>query len=1074
MILHKWWSDFTWISRPSTTISCGSTIAAIVGLTYVTHRWQQSLRERHNRPKRQFLLHMQMESFLKTFENAAFVDAECFFRSDSGEITVEHQCQARAILDQVDISESLVPLRVARLCDLDSDLVLRVAAVIMHVVTLRVVIQPNEAAEGTSIRNIQLPKSYFPFDAMFQFGRSEWEASVVEILGPLSIPREHVVVVSRAADSIRKLFINETLPILQRSIACTHHIGWRLFSSKVLRGNVGPVFRNRRRHVRVLSSVVGIILGNAFLEALSYTNVLVQQLVHIGALASVSQFVTAGTQDNKRSADTYTNFVRPQIIVLWVKTSLLLLRAFSSPWMDRLAATVRLELQAEWTYELSITAAQMEEPMRSQPSFQKVCSPSSSKRLTTAVADWMVKGCIEHYGRSVGCLAILGVQLYRGDRFLPFAAFVVGLTHSGTWIPWLGLSGLWPFSSHDFTQQSGTIVLLDNIDASSPPMQSPLCGIRTLLQLVADMSAEESHCFRPHLSLMLLASSTSFGETGCVPLCDTNVASLQRVEDLAISARKSACIQRLVTSSTSPFIQSIWKYFEYAHNCCLTPALEQSKAHETSVLNTECDDTTGDVRQRYLDGEETELLKHGASRYLLATRSFYKLFQPSRYYTLRTLGLDVLHAHREVRDFSIARQRSLWEVSSAFLDDTNLGDIVLTYALMALEEYGHEVVLSLLLKDAIPPWLHRRHQSQALRSIDDPRKLFAQEQLSLLLAYRNIFERIGFGGSLFARAHSGDGSRAKRAKEMEELMTVLPTLHQSHDNERGRQLTALRMRIMAAALTHRREIRFNDAGFITSGFVLREGISFNDVTLTYPGSSAVALDRVSFTASVGTMTAIIGRTGSGKSSLIHLLAGVYRPLGNKCEESILLDGIPLTCFEPRYLRQLIAQVPQHPYVNPQFSFAQNIVLFRSASMEQVERAAKLANCEEFILATPLGYHNPAGPYLSGGEKQRLEIARAILENPQILILDEATSKLDAITEHSVQKTFSTLQCTIVAVAHRMATLRSAGKYVVLHDGVVLEEGSHEELIHHSKVDDACEWSYRKQLQLQSLSSATAE
>ncbi|CUG90725.1 ABC transporter, putative [Bodo saltans] len=725
----------------------------------------------------------------------------------------------------------------------------------------------------------------------------------------------------------------------------------------------------------------------------------------------------------------------------------------------------------------------MDEPMRSQPSFQKVCSPSSSKRLTTAVADWMVKGCIEHYGRSVGCLAILGVQMYRGDRFLPLAALSVGIIHSGAWISWLGLGSIWPFASHDFAQQSGTSALLDSIDVSSPPMQAPLCGIRVLLQVTAEKATEqvqqaECGCW-PCLSLLLISSSTAFGETGCIPLCDAKLASLQAVENLALMVRKSTNIQRLIASVLHPFAQSIWKYFEYAHNCCLSPVLESLEAKERAQrTSVSVDEYHANERARefYLDGEETELLTRGASRYLLVSRSFYKLFQPSRYYTLRTLGLDVLHAYREVQEFSTSRQRSMWEVSSAFLDDVNLGDIVLTYVLMSLEEYGHEVVLSLLLRDAIPPWLHPQYSPplQSTRIVEDRKKSLAQEQLSKLLAYRNIFERIGFGGSLFARAHSGDGSRAKRAKEMEELMNVLPTLQLTHDDEYRQRMNASRIQHMNNTALVRNELIFDESGFIVGGFKLSKGIAFHDVTLTYPGASTVALDGVSFIAEAGTMTAIIGKTGSGKSSLIHLLAGLYRPIGEKWEKSLLLDGIPLAYFSPRYLRKLIAQVPQHPYVNPMFTFAQNIVLFRTATMDQVERAAKLANCESFILSTPLGYHNPAGSNLSGGEKQRLEIARAILEDPQILILDEATSKLDAITEHSIQETFSSLQCTIVAVAHRMATLRSAGKYVVLHEGRVLEVGSHEELIHHSVVDDSSEWSYRKQLQLQSLSTTAAD
>lgn len=1043
----------------------GGAIASMIGLAYALHQWQKNIRERHRRPKRQFLLHLQMETFLKTFEEAAHVDAECFFNqrlaSPPGE-NVEKQCHARALLDQIDITESLIPLQLAQSCDVDRDLVSRVATVMMHVVSLRVIVQPQEATAGTSVRGIPLPKSYFPFDALFQFGRSEWEARVVEVLGRLHLPvckRMHHS--TDTSTLIEQHFREQTISVLQRSVGSSQNIGWRLFCTKVIRGKVGPVIRNRRRQLRVLSSVVGMIAGSAFLESLSYANVLVQQLVQIGAMRSVTQYIAGGNVAHDPSLhsddDAFNSIVKPQIFVLWVKTGLMLLRAFCSPFIDVLGTTIRQELQAEWSFELSVIAAQMDEPMRSQPSFQRVCSPSSSKRLSTVVADWMVKGCIEHYGRSVGALLVLGYQFYKGDRLIPIAAFVIGLLHSGQWIPWVGLGDVWPFASYNFSQQSGTAAMLDSLDTTMPPTQPPLCGVRVLLQVVGEKFCEgtikQAH---PHqqLSLMLIASST-FGDTGDVPLCDARAPSLRAVADLALATKR--CFP--ITHPVSNLEVSFRKQFEYSQHCCLIPALEALISRERAEVSAASEESVKGVK-RYLDGEEADLLRRGASRHLIITQSFYKLFQANRYYTLRTLGLDVLHAYREVSEFANARHRSVWEVGSAFLDDTNLDDVVLTFLLMSMEEYGLEVVLSMILQD-----LSRDpHDLMA-------NKHHAEKQMGKLLAYRNIFERIGFGASLFSRAHGGDGSRVKRAKEMEELMTILPTLQESNSSDIGRVSPSERVQFMEQLVAERPSLQLDADMKISGGFVLQDGVTFNNASLVYPGTSAIALDRINFMAPAKKMTAIIGKSGSGKSSLIHLLAGVYRPIGEGWESSIQLDSIPATCFESRYLRKLIAQVPQHPNVIAQFTFAQNIALFRSATMAQVERAAKLANCESFILATPLGYHNLAGTHLSGGEKQRLEIARSILNDPQVLILDEATSKLDAITENSVQETFSNLHCTVIAVAHRLATLRNADRFVVLHQGGVLEEGSHDELIHHSKLDDACEWSYRRQLRLQSLTAA---
>ena len=222
-------------------------------------------------------------------------------------------------------------------------------------------------------------------------------------------------------------------------------------------------------------------------------------------------------------------------------------------------------------------------------------------------------------------------------------------------------------------------------------------------------------------------------------------------------------------------------------------------------------------------------------------------------------------------------------------------------------------------------------------------------------------------------------------------------------------------------------------------------VELRDVVFRY-GPNEPVLRGVSITAEGGKTTALVGPSGAGKSTIIALIPRFYDP----AEGTILIDGQDIAKVTKASLRNHIAYVSQQPYLF-EGTIRDNIRYGRpSATDADVEQAAKLAYAHDFILAQPLGYDTPVGENgvtLSGGQRQRLSIARALVRNAPILLLDEATSALDNESEAAVQKALETAMNgrTVLVVAHRLSTVVKADKIVVMAEGRVVEEGSHEEL-----------------------------
>jgi ATP-binding cassette subfamily B protein len=228
----------------------------------------------------------------------------------------------------------------------------------------------------------------------------------------------------------------------------------------------------------------------------------------------------------------------------------------------------------------------------------------------------------------------------------------------------------------------------------------------------------------------------------------------------------------------------------------------------------------------------------------------------------------------------------------------------------------------------------------------------------------------------------------------------------------------------------------------------RGDVAVDNVSFAYPTRPEVrAVDGVSFSVRAGEKVAIVGPSGAGKSTLFHLLLRFYDPASG----SISFDGVPVTAADPREVRKHIALVPQDSVVFAA-SARDNIRFGRpEANDAEVERAAELAHAAEFIRRLPQGFDTPLGErgvMLSGGQRQRIAIARAILRDAPLLLLDEATSSLDAESETLVQTALEELMRhrTTLVIAHRLATVLSCDRILVMEQGRIVEQGTHASLV----------------------------
>lgn len=233
--------------------------------------------------------------------------------------------------------------------------------------------------------------------------------------------------------------------------------------------------------------------------------------------------------------------------------------------------------------------------------------------------------------------------------------------------------------------------------------------------------------------------------------------------------------------------------------------------------------------------------------------------------------------------------------------------------------------------------------------------------------------------------------------------------------------------------------------------VNQKDIEFNHVAFSYDPSIPLLTD-IHFKIPGGKMYALVGPSGSGKSSVVNLIPRLY----DVNKGGVTVAGVDVRRFDLTYLRSCIGVVTQDSYLFNGTIRDNMLYAKEDATQEEIEEACKIANIHDFIMSQPDGYDTEVGNRglkLSGGEKQRISIARVILKDPKILILDEATSALDSISENSIQNALEIMMKgrTSIVIAHRLSTILKADRILVLKGGTIVEQGTHEELLKHEGI-----------------------
>ena len=223
------------------------------------------------------------------------------------------------------------------------------------------------------------------------------------------------------------------------------------------------------------------------------------------------------------------------------------------------------------------------------------------------------------------------------------------------------------------------------------------------------------------------------------------------------------------------------------------------------------------------------------------------------------------------------------------------------------------------------------------------------------------------------------------------------------------------------------------------------GIELSHVSFRYEDNSPLVVDDLSLKIRPGQYVAVVGKTGCGKSTLLRLLLGFEKPQ----KGAIYYDGRDIETLDLRSLRKKIGVVTQNGKLFQGDIYSNIVISAPYLSVDDAWRAAEIADIAEDIRKMPMGMHtiiSEGSGGISGGQKQRLMIARAVAPNPKVLMFDEATSALDNITQKKVSEALDRLKCTRIVIAHRLSTIRQCDRIIVLDGGKIIEDGTYDELI----------------------------
>ena len=353
-------------------------------------------------------------------------------------------------------------------------------------------------------------------------------------------------------------------------------------------------------------------------------------------------------------------------------------------------------------------------------------------------------------------------------------------------------------------------------------------------------------------------------------------------------------------------------------------------------------------------------------------------------------------------------------------------------------------------------------EDDLVRNYSDPSKKYARySAISTVISHapRYLLEIIAFGGImvivlyLISKGESNSYVISYMAlyafagyRLLPALQSIYANLTLIHYNFPALEAITADLRIIERDVINPKELDDGEQ-------VLKDNIEFNNINFKYPETEEYLLKNINISIKKNSSIAFVGETGAGKSTLVDIILGLHIPDNGE----ILLDGFSMDKNKNAQWKRSIGYVPQDIYLSDD-TISNNIAFMTNdtdISSDHVFEAAKIANIHDFIMGLPDKYETKVGERgvrLSGGQKQRIGIARALYNDPEVLVLDEATSAMDTVTEQSVMKAINDLgnKKTIIIIAHRISTIQNCDCIYMLDDGQIVDHGNFKELVASNK------------------------